>query len=279
MRDADAADPENGDRATQREKTGTLLIRTPEGIVFSLLLAGPVTRFLAWGLDLACIAAASSVAGAALGLAGVISPDFSRALTLLAYFFISIGYGIAAEWYWRGQTIGKRLLRLRVMDASGLRLQPSQVVIRNLMRFVDTLPALYAIGGIACLVSRRSQRLGDIAANTIVVRNPKVADPDLEQLLAGKYNSLRAYPHLAGRLRQRVTPREAGLAVQALLRRDELDPDARVELFREVAAHFRSLVEFPEEAVHGVADEQFVRNVVDIVFSAKPGGKQAVPKS
>ena len=76
-----------------------------------------------------------------------------------------------------------------------------------------------------------------------------------------------------------MTPREAGLAVQALLRRDEFDPDARVELFREVAAHFRSLVEFPEEAVHGVADEQFVRNVVDIVFSAKPGGKQAVPKS
>jgi uncharacterized RDD family membrane protein YckC len=234
-----------------------------------------VTRFLAWGLDLACILAASGVAGAVLGIAGVISPDFSRALTLLAYFLISIGYGIAAEWYWRGQTIGKRIMRLRVMDAQGLRLQPSQVVIRNLMRFVDTLPALYAVGGIACLVGRRSQRLGDIAANTIVVRNPRVADPDLEQLLAGKYNSLREYPHLAARLRQRVSPREAGIAVQALLRRDELDPDARVELFREVAAHFRSLVEFPEEAVHGVADEQFVRNVVDIVFSAKPGGRQA----
>lgn len=257
------------------EKTNTLIIRTPEGVAFSLLLAGPVTRFLAWVIDLACISAASGVIAALLGAAGIISLDLSRALTMLGYFLVSIGYGIAAEWYWRGQTIGKRLLRLRVMDVQGLRLQPSQIVIRNLLRFVDSLPALYALGGVACLISRRAQRLGDLAANTIVIRAPKVADPDLEQLLSGKYNSLRAFPHLAARLRQRVSPREAAVAVQALLRRDELDPVARVELFGDIAAHFRSLVEFPEEAAYGMTDEQYVRNVVDIVFSARPDNGKA----
>ena len=247
-------------------KTNTLLIRTPEGIVFSLLLAGPVTRFLAWAVDIACIGALSSVAATLLGFFGLISVDFARAMIVLAGFVIQIGYGIVMEWFWRGQTIGKRLLRLRVMDAQGLRLQFSQVVIRNLLRCVDILPAFYLVGGIACLASRRGQRLGDLAANTIVTRNPKIREPDLDQLLAGKYNSLREHPHLSARLLQRVSPAEARVTLQALLRRDDLDPRARVELFSEIAAHFRDLVEFPPDAMEGITDEQYVRNVVDILF-------------
>ncbi len=263
----------------RRSKTNTLLIKTPEGIVFSLLLAGPVTRFLAWALDLACIGALSSAVGTLLGLLGLISFDLARAIIVLACFIIQIGYGIVMEWFWRGQTIGKRLLRLRVMDAQGLRLQFSQIVIRNLLRLVDLLPAFYLVGGIACLISRRAQRLGDFAANTIVVRNPKVKEPDLDQLLAGKYNSLRQYPHLSARLRQRVSPTEARVALQALLRRDELDAGARVELFEEIAAHFRSLVEFPPEANEGITEEQYVRNVVDILFRSQRPNRQEKPEA
>ncbi|MBE9503786.1 MAG: RDD family protein [Proteobacteria bacterium] len=255
--------------SAERAKSNTLLIHTPEGIIFPLLLAGPVTRLLAWIIDLACIIVATTFSRQALAITGLISPDFSQALTMLSYFLITIGYGIAAEWYWRGQTIGKRLLRLRVMDVQGLRLKASQVVIRNLMRFVDSLPFFYLIGGIACLFSRRAQRLGDIAANTIVIRNPKISDPDLEQIIAGKYNSLRKYPHLSARLRQKVSPREASIALQSLLRRDELDPEARVDLFKKIAFHFRTIVEFPEEAVQGITDEQYVRNVADILFTSK----------
>jgi uncharacterized RDD family membrane protein YckC len=250
----------------RQTKTNTLLIRTPEGIIFSLLLAGPVTRFLAWVVDIACITAMSSLVGGLLSFLGVISLDFARATAVLAGFIIQIGYGIVMEWYWRGQTLGKRLLRLRVMDAQGLRLQFSQVVIRNLLRFVDMLPALYLVGGVACLFSRRGQRLGDFAANTIVVRNPRIHEPDLDQLLAGKYNSLRHYPHLAARLHQRVSPTETRVAWQALLRRNELDAQARVALFNDIAVHFRALVEFPPEASDGITDEQYVRNVVDILF-------------
>jgi uncharacterized RDD family membrane protein YckC len=251
-----------------KEKTNTLLIKTPEGIIFSILLAGPITRFLAWIIDFIVIIVATSVVGAVLGIFGIVSIDFAQALSLLAYFLISIGYGILAEWHWRGQTIGKKLLRLRVMDVHGLRLQFSQIMIRNLMRFVDSLPGLYALGGAACLLSKRAQRLGDVAANTIVVRNPKTAHPDLRQLVSGKYNSLRDYPHLVARLRQKVTPQEAGIALQSLLRRDSLQPRARVELFEQIASHFRSIVEFPEEATYGITDEQYVRNVVDILYNA-----------
>jgi len=247
-------------------RTGTLQIRTPDGIVFSLLLAGPVTRFLAAAIDLACLMAASSLLGSALAPLQLVRSDVARAVMILAFFIIQIGYGIVAEWLWRGQTIGKRLLRLRVMDVQGLRLHPSQIVIRNLLRFLDSLPVFYLLGGLFCLFTRKAQRLGDLAANTIVVRIPRVEEPDLDQLLPGKFNSLLEHRHLASRLRQRVLPQEASLALQALVRREDLDPAARVELFGGLAAYFKNIVPFPQEAIDGITDEQYIRNVVDVLY-------------
>ena len=165
--------------------------------------------------------------------------------------------------------MGKKLFRLRVVDAEALRLQFSQIVLRNLLRFVDSLPLFYFVGGLVCWFSPKSQRLGDIAANTLVVRFPRVAEPDLDQLLAGKFNSLRQHPHLCARLRQRVSPTEAAVALQALLRRDEFDLAERVELFAELAVYFHAKVQFPPEDIAGIADEQYLRNVVDVVFRAR----------
>jgi uncharacterized RDD family membrane protein YckC len=251
-------------------KTGTLFIRTPEGIVFSQLLAGPVTRFFAWLIDQLCIQVLLSILGAALGLLDIISLQFAFAFYVIGWFLVGIGYGIFFEWTWRGQTIGKKLLRLRVVDVEGMRLQFNQIVVRNLLRFVDQLPAFYFVGGVTCWLNPRCQRLGDVAANTIVIRSPRVVEPDLDQLLAGKFNSLRQFPHLVARLRQTVSPVEAGIALQALLRRDEFDPVSRVELFGELAAHFRATVEFPPEATDGVTDEQYLRNVVDVLYRTRP---------
>ena len=247
-------------------KTNTLMIRTPEGVIFSMLLASPVTRSLAWAVDLACVTAVMSIIGSVVSALGIVSMDVAGALSMVLYFLLSVGYGITTEWLWRGQTVGKRLLQLRVVDVQGLKLQFSQVVIRNLLRFFDSLPAFYFVGGTSCLLSSKSQRLGDIAANTVVIRTPELADPDVDQLIAGKFNSLRGYPHLCARLRQQVSPAEAGVALQSLLRRNELDPAARISLFKEVADHFRQVVEFPEDATYGITDEQYIRDVVDILF-------------
>lgn len=247
-------------------KTNALVIRTAEGIAFPLLLASPVMRFLAWAVDAFTIAAIGVGLALPLSLLGFISPDLAIAAWMVVSFIVGIGYGMVLEWQFRGQTLGKRLLGLRVVDAQGLRLQFSQIVIRNLLRFVDFLPGPYLVGGVACLLSRRGQRLGDLAANTIVTRHPRISEPDLEQMLAGKFNSFREHPHLAARLRQRVTPDEAGVALHALLRRDELDPEARVRLFASIAGHFRGILHFPQEATDGITDEQYVRNVVDVLF-------------
>ena len=250
-------------------RTNSLLIKTPEGVVFSQTLAGPVTRFLAWMIDFMCASVLLIALNIFVAFTSIVSPELGSALRIIFYFVISIGYALTLEWLWRGQTVGKRMLRLRVVDAHGLRLQFSQVAIRNLLRVIDLLPGMYLVGGMAALLSRKAQRLGDLAANTVVIRIPKIVEPNLDQLGADKYNSLRLYPHLGARLRQRVSPAEASTALQAIIRRDEFEPVARVELFAELAGHFRARVEFPPEATDGITDEQYLRNVVDILYRSR----------
>jgi uncharacterized RDD family membrane protein YckC len=248
------------------EARTTLVLRTPEHLTFSLVLAGPASRFVACLTDLAVVAAANSTLGIFLSLLGLLSPSLAAAAMTLSYFILAVGYSMAMEWYNRGQTVGKRLLGLRVLDARGMRLRPSQVILRNLFRTLDMLPLFYLVGGAACLLSPKSQRLGDMVADTVVVRNTAPPLPDLEKALAGKFNSFLAHRHLAARLRQAVSPEEASIAFQALLRRDELDPAARVALFADLRERFASLVAFPPEAAEGLPDEQYVGNVVEILF-------------
>jgi uncharacterized RDD family membrane protein YckC len=246
--------------------TATLRISTPEGVAFALPLAGPVSRALAALVDFAIVLVLMNFLSFILTLAALISADISTGLHLLAQFILSISYTAICEMFFNGQTIGKRILGLRVMDERGLSLKPSQVLIRNLVRIVDQLPILYAVGGISCLLSKRCQRLGDLAAGTIVVRTLKAKAPDVGSILGGKYNSFRAYPHLEARLRQKISAEEAQLALSALLRREELDPSAALQIYTQFAEHFRSLVKFPEEVIHGMSEEQYVRNTVDTLY-------------
>lgn len=246
-----------------------LSLRTAEGVTFSLPLAGPAVRFLAWLIDLAALGVLIFLLGAVAEFLDFLVPAWGQALAFILFFLAQSGYGIGMEWLWRGQTLGKRALGLRVMDADGLRLQFGQIVMRNLLRPADALPLFYLVGGISCLLTARAQRLGDLAANTVVIRLRRHRLPDYEQVAPDRFNSLRSYPHLVARLRQRVTPAEAMAALQALLRRDRLDPVARVNLYAEFAEHFRGLVRFPPEAVEGLTDEGYLRAVVDVLFRAR----------
>ncbi|PYT12144.1 MAG: RDD family protein [Acidobacteria bacterium] len=246
-----------------------LVIRTPEGIEFSLPLAGPFSRMLALVIDIAVIIMLGSFLEKVLAPLLVFGQDLADALAVIGYFVISD----LQRWRWRGQTVGKRLLRLRVVDARGLRLEPSQVVVRNLMRFVDALPLLYLVGGVACVLSRYRQRLGDLAAGTVVVRTPKLVRPDLDQILGSKYNSLAEDRRLAARLRQKTSPAIARVALEALLRRDQLEPGARLQVFNELAAHFRTLAPYPPDAIEQLSDEQYVRNVVEVLY--RPADRSA----
>ena len=244
-------------------------IETPEGVVFSYQLATPVRRALACAVDSTAATGMAYFAGRVANAAAIISADWASFLGVVLYFVISVGYAIVLEWRWHGQTVGKRLFGLRVIDVHGLRLQPSQIVLRNLLRLIDVLPLFYLVGGLAALLSRKGQRLGDLAANTLVAHERSWEAPDLEQIAPARYNSLLAWPNLTRRLRSLASPVAVGLAVRAVAGRDGYDPHARLELFADLAAYFRSLVCFPETALEGLTDEQFVRSVLRVILNPR----------
>ena len=160
-------------------------------------------------------------------------------------------------------------MKLQVIDEKGLTLKMNQIILRNLFRVVDSLPMFYLVGGMSCLLSARAQRLGDLAAGTLVVRRKEIAEPAIDELLGDDVNSFKEYPRLEARLRQRVSPEEVRLAIDTVLRRNELSPNRRLRVFKDLADFFRDKVEFPEEVTHGLSDEQYVRNVVATLFERK----------
>jgi uncharacterized RDD family membrane protein YckC len=248
------------------DRTHLWRVRTPEGVAFTVRLASPVLRAAAFLIDWAVVAASWGALSTILGLLHLIAADVAGMVLTVGYFVFSQGYGIATEWLWRGQTVGKRALKLRVVDARGLRLSFAQVVLRNLLRFVDGLPVFYLVGGLAAVFSKRAQRLGDLAADTLVIWEPPEPQPDFTALRGDKYNSLRAHAPAVARLRQAVSPSEARAVLLAVVRREQFEPEARVRLFADLAAYLRPIAAAPAEVSEGVADEQFVRNVVDVLY-------------
>ncbi len=244
----------------------SLDINTPEGIHFTIPLASPLIRFFAWIIDFCAVLVLISIVSSFISPLARMAPDATSALMALISFIIYLGYAMILEWRWQGQTIGKKLFHLRVMDSQGLKLQGNQVFIRNLMRVIDSLPFAYLVGGVAAFFSPQSQRLGDMVANTVVIHTPKMDHPDLTQIQGQKFNSLLSHPHLVGLLRQRVSPQEAEIGLRAILRRNELEDQARLTLFDSISEYYQSKVRFSDETLHGISSEQFVRNVVEVLY-------------
>ncbi|MCL2104563.1 MAG: RDD family protein [Kiritimatiellaeota bacterium] len=248
-------------------KSCDLQIQTPEGATFSLRLASPALRGIAVFIDVCMMQLLVRVLQSFFVAFQWISPDFATALYIFLNFLLSVLYAILLEWFWHGQTLGKRLFRLRVMDACGRQLTFPQVVVRNLLRVLDSLPSFYLLGGGIAFFSPRGQRLGDMLADTVVVVVQRQRAPNIQPLLAGRWNSLRDHPVLEARLRQGISPEEATLLLRALTRRDELAPPARLTLYRELAADIQSRVTFPPTLLEELTDEQFLRNVLDSLFA------------
>ena len=145
------------------EATLALKVRLPQGVIFSLPLAGPVTRCFAFFIDLFIVVALLSGLERILSLLVKLSQDLGTGLVVLGYFALWTLYGMLCEYYWQGQTLGKWLLGLRVIDAAALQLEFHQVAIRNLVRTIDLLPVLGLLGGVTMVLNSRLQRLGDLA--------------------------------------------------------------------------------------------------------------------
>jgi len=153
-------------------------LETPESVAVTYPVAGIGSRFLATLIDtlvqLAVVAALAIVMLVIIGVSGLRTSGtavyVALAIGVLIVTAILLGYYIFFELIWNGQSPGKRAMRLRVIQISGYPVTPFAVLIRNVLRLVDFLPAYYGVGVITMIINKNSRRLGDLAAGTIVVK-------------------------------------------------------------------------------------------------------------
>jgi uncharacterized RDD family membrane protein YckC len=169
--------------------TAELTIATPEGVLFRLPLAGPASRLYAMLLDIAIVLGTVNGVGLLVYWIFEKAPGFGVMVITLGEFAIGFAYSALLECFWNGQTIGKRLFHLRVIDQAGLPLRIEQAWVRNLMRVFDALPFAYLVGGISTLSNPLMQRFGDRLAGTLVVRQTPLVAPAEESWTRQKYNS------------------------------------------------------------------------------------------
>lgn len=251
----------------QSPTSAELTIATPEGVFFRLPLGGVAPRLYAMLFDSAIVLGLVNGLGWLVYAIFAKAPGFGAMFITLSEFAIGFAYGAILEGLWNGQTIGKRLFHLRVIDQTGLPLRMEQAWVRNLMRVVDALPFAYLVGGIAVLSSPLRQRFGDRVAGTLVVRETPLAAPEEQSWTRQKYNSFMSYPAVAMWLRRAATPELASLIQDALRRRNELAPYARREIYRELATYLQTEISpFPDEVVETLSDEQYLINAAGVLF-------------
>jgi uncharacterized RDD family membrane protein YckC len=144
-------------------------IATPEGVSLELVLAGVGSRFVARLLD--TLIQFAIIIALALGIYFTSAPGIVRAVVRVLLFLVLFGYDVPFEVLNGGRTVGKVAAGIRVVGGLGEPIGFLASAIRNILRIVDFLPVLY-VGGVICMVATpRDQRLGDLAAGTIVVRD------------------------------------------------------------------------------------------------------------
>jgi uncharacterized RDD family membrane protein YckC len=179
----------------RREYSDQLNIETPEQVELEFSIAGLGSRFVAILIDsvliagfyLAVFLVLALVFSSAMAAGGKAGDELDTAgkWVLAAFIFLNFllvwGYFALFEGLWRGQTPGKRVMKLRVIKDSGRQITFFEALARNLLRFVDYLPGMYLVGVITMLCNKRNKRLGDLAAGTVVVHERLDEQPLLFQ--------------------------------------------------------------------------------------------------
>lgn len=235
---------------------------TPERVSFRLETAGLGSRFTAQLIDsLALTAILAALGFASLGLGVVLGNPGPAVLAFVVLgFLVFWAYWIVPEALWAGKSLGKLALQLRVVDVRGGPVTVGQAIVRNLFRIVDVLPLYYAAGAIAIFVSARNQRLGDMVAGTIVVRDR--AAVRLADLRTQPAAAAADAPRTSPGPRHRLEPALRRFVVAYAQRRQFLAPAHREALARQVEPALRNVLpqvvaaDGPLAALDQLADEQ-----------------------
>ncbi len=143
-------------------------VATPEGISLHLTPAGPVPRIYAWGIDVLIRLIIYAFFGFFSNLLG----NFGVGIYSIVVFFIEWFYPVYFEIFRNGQTPGKKMFEIYVAQESGAPVSFGSSMVRNIIRFIDFLPILYGSAFVSMILSDKFQRLGDLAANTVVLYLP-----------------------------------------------------------------------------------------------------------
>jgi len=159
-------------------------IDTPELVSIEMPLAGIGSRFIAllidyilWSVALFLLAMVGLVLSPALRAFNKVSAQWAEAIFIFVLFLFNWGYFTLFEAFWNGRTPGKKLAKIRVIQRSGRSIGLVESMARNLVRYVDQIPFFYAVGVITMFITKQHQRLGDLAAGTLVVRDREPETP------------------------------------------------------------------------------------------------------
>lgn len=258
-------------------------IATPEGVDIDLTLAGVGSRFVATFLDqlvqsavlLALALAATLASSGGAGGGGGVAPTTGRvpntaqigdsgdsvglaavAVVALLLFAVQFGYHVLFETLASGRTPGKRWTGLRVVTTGGGPVSFLTSVVRNLLRVVDFLPGFYGVAMVSVLASRRNQRLGDIAAGTLVVRERFGPRPKRRsrwwrrKARAEATSSMPPSSDTDTWDLSSVTAEEVATVRRFLERRTTLTPESRSRLAHDLATRLRPKVVGPPDELH-----------------------------
>jgi len=236
-----------------------LTIETPEQTALELPLAGIGSRFLALAVDylIQFIALMALI----ILLMSVTIPwpwlaQWVEVLLIFVFFFLSQAYFAFFEALWNGQSPGKRYTRLRVIKEDGRPVSVADAVARNLLRIVDWLPGIYAVGIVTMLLNRQNKRLGDYVAGTVVVHEKPFEEMQLAWELAERPGAPLFHA-------SRLSPDEFALVETFLQRRSHLSDDVRRDMARQIADRVAgtlgtppALRAVPEVFLEGIARER-----------------------
>jgi uncharacterized RDD family membrane protein YckC len=236
-------------------------ITTPEHVPIRLEPAGAGSRFLATLIDWIVIMGITAATGFVLSL--LLPQGIAGALTITINFVLTWGWHVFFETKKAGRTPGKRALKLRVIDAHGLPVSLYQSLVRNIVRMLDMAPVFYGVGAISTLVTSTRRRLGDIVADTLVVRDTHALAYTGQLAADRRHNSLRT-PRVLRLIRHRISLEEREFLLTLCLRADRMSPAARYDLMQDVAAWYRQKLGVEEDSISG---ENFVRDLTAVLFS------------
>ena len=243
----------------------SLDVATPERVALSLPVAGIGYRCLAYLADLCLLfffwvvayflftLLVSDVVGFFQGLTG-----FTQTLLVLGVFATQWVYWTLFEVLMGGQTPGKRLVGIRVVRMDGSPVGVLESAVRNLLRVVDSLPGVYAVGCLCVLFTRQHRRVGDLVAGTLLVREERI-DLDKYTAAPASADAPRAAPR-----GPRLSAEDQELILSFLARAPDLEPEARARLGAKLVERYGGLEEAERAGVLASprATEDFLRTRV-----------------